>query len=98
MSREGDNVLFTADLVHSLKDELEVKVYHKNRNEAGQGTPVGSTVLTSSVGRKTRKASSLKELVRYHIKCNSTGISLGYEYVLFRMLSPVWFDDVKAPA
>jgi hypothetical protein len=35
-----------------------------------------------------------KELVRYRFRVSAT--TLGQEWALFRMLSPVWFDTVRA--
>jgi hypothetical protein len=95
MERDGNALLFTADLVDTLKARLNVKTYHKNKEESGPGTAVGGEIQIAAAGRSTRKSTGLKELVRYHMKCTSTEVTpVRYEYVLFRMLGPVWFDDV----
>ena len=96
LERAGNYTRFSVDLVRNSDARIEVRMYHKNRNEIGPGTPVGPTVLLSTVGRGGRTASNLKELVRYHCKCTSIGGSPeDYDYVLFRMLDPTWWDNVK---
>lgn len=95
MARGGNRARFMADLIEAVDARVEVRLYHKNRDETGPGTGVGPTILLGTLGLGARTAAGLKEMVRYHIKCASTsGSPQDYDYVLFRMLSPVWFDDV----
>ena len=97
MERGGNRARFTVDLIDTVDARIEVRMYHKNRDETGGGDPVGPTILLSTVGTGRRTASSLKELVRYHCKCSSTATpQQDYNYVLFRMLALVWFDEVSA--
>lgn len=94
--RKGDNLLFTADLVAQYQGELTVRVYHKDLDDTSNGTAAGSPIVLSSAMRGSSRALGLKELVRYKFVCVTTASSgqTDVDRVLFRMLSPVWFDKV----
>jgi hypothetical protein len=96
MRRSGDSILFTADLLALHGGRLDVRTWHKNSEDPGPGTAVGTTIQLSAAGRQTRRSSDLKELVRYRFTCTQVGGSpQSYDYVLFRMLAPVWLDTVR---
>lgn len=92
MDRQGDYLRATSEFVAG-NGELTVKVYTKNKEETGDGDlRVSPTISQNTPGRSVAEWSSLKELVRYEF---TVGDASG-EWVLFRMLNPVWFDAVKA--
>lgn len=91
--RQGDNAIFTLDLVDATGTIL-VEVFSKNTEDTGDGgsalTPNSGS--KSSPGRTSFELSgNLKELVRYRFTVSGSG-----NWVLFRMLPPVWFDTVDA--
>jgi hypothetical protein len=97
--RGGDNARFTLEIVAvgnvSGSVALQVDIYHKNSEDTGDGGVHTSNLfsgLTSAAGRSTQEVEALKELVRYRyvVKDGSS------DWVLFRMLPPVWFDAVSA--
>jgi len=96
VARGGDNLLFTADLVSLSDGKLEVRVYHKALEDEGDGVSVGPTLVATAVGQSARITKGLKDLVRYQYKSVSTaGSPTDIDRVLFRMLTPVWFDAVQ---
>lgn len=104
MSRSGDNMVVTVDLiaVNGTGMDVTIEVYQKNSEQTGDGfafpnegpgslTP--ETVVEDTAGQQESGTfSGVMELVRYKITAGGTGS----DYVLFRMLPIVWFDDVKA--
>jgi hypothetical protein len=98
MPRGGDNVLINLDLVEvtfgSLTGTFEVKLYHRDTDGTGDGAALAGSISRDSAGRSTAEFTGLKELVRYRFRVSAT--TLGQEWALFRMLSPVWFDTVRA--
>ena len=74
------------------KRELTVEVYHKNSDDTGSGALASGTAIKTSGGRSSSTWGGLKELVRYRYSVKGAAD----QYVMFRMLSPVWFDEVKA--
>ncbi len=100
VSRGGDYVLATLDLVQtnmgSLLGALDVRVFHKNSQDSGDGSQVGSTPISRDTpGRTTTEFGPVKELVRYKFTISAIGME-ATGWALFRILSPVWFDAVKA--
>ncbi|MEE9394027.1 MAG: hypothetical protein V3W41_16120 [Planctomycetota bacterium] len=96
MNRRGDNLIVTLDLVDkSSKGQLTVKVFHKNTDDPGDGVNADATTTITGdlVGRLSDEWNGLEEMVRYRFEVTKQGSS---DWVLFRMLSPVWFDDAKA--
>lgn len=91
--RGGDNLRATLDVVDlGTSGEITVSVWTKNSEDTGDGSDAnGSVSITrSSVGRTTQEwEGDAKEWVRYKIVVNGN-------WVLFRMLEPVWFDTVDA--
>lgn len=98
--RQGDNLRVTVDVVQRVSSQLTVRVFTKNREDTGDGTDadVGTSIVASATGRSTAEWTSgtagLKEMVRYKYTVQSTGTG-ATDWVLFRMLTPVWFDTVK---
>jgi len=96
MNRQGDSIRATLDLIQSNGGTLEVRVYTKSVEDAGDGLDADATtsISSSTVGRADDEWNAvLKDLVRYRFKC--TGAASG-DYVLFRMLTPVWFNAIDA--
>jgi len=97
MPRKGNTILFTCDLVARHEGRLEVRIFHKKEEDDGNGIQVGGTISTTAIGQTVRQAVGLFDLVRYEFKSVSTaGSPDTLDRVLFRMLSPVWFDAVNA--
>jgi hypothetical protein len=97
--RQGDSLRATAEMVHVNGATLKVTVFTKNPEDTGDGTnaDAGTTITLAAAGRSTAEWTSgtatLKELVRYRFEVTGTLVS---DWVLFRMLAPVWFDTAKA--
>jgi hypothetical protein len=100
--RGGDAVTITADLVAlGGSPTLTVRVYTKASSTVGDGgtavSPTGTLIALAAVGRASCEynsgaAAGMNELVRYGYECSSASAG---DWVLFRMLPPVWFDAVK---
>jgi len=73
---------------------------YQEQGDSGDGSDAdgGTSIVASATGRSTAEWTSgtaaLRELVRYQYTVQSTGIG-ATDWVLFRMLAPVWFDTVK---
>ena len=94
--RGGDNLLATLEVIERDTATLTVRVFTKNSEDSGDGDDADSSVTISggAPGRTTEEwEGNLEELVRYKFTvAGTTG-----KWTLFRMLPPVWFDDVEAP-
>lgn len=96
MPRQGDNIVVTMQtLEHSAATAaLAVQLFHKDSEETGPGTAVsGSTATRTTAGTSEVEYAGVKEFVRYKFLCTSTAQD-AEDYVLFRMLDPVWYDSV----
>lgn len=99
--RGGDNMRATVDVVGRVASQLTIRLFTKNTEDAGDGVDAdaGTSIITSATGRATAEWTSgtatILELVRYKYTVQSTGTGPG-DWVLFRMLAPVWFDTVRA--
>ena len=100
-ARGGDNAIFTLDVVQYMlgtNNSLTVEVLTKSSEDTGDGDAISNVVITataagrSSVECDSTVSNGINELVRY--KFTVSGDSTGS--VLFRMLTPVWFDEVSA--
>jgi len=95
----GDSLRATAELVQVNGATLKVEVFTKNTEDTGDGTnaDAATNITLAATGRTTAEWTSgtatLKELVRYRFKVTGALVS---DWVLFRMLAPVWFEAVKA--
>lgn len=102
--RQSDSARFTLEVVAVSGATITVSVFTKNSEDGGDGTDSDSAgsptrITGSSVGRTTtewlsRGTISLHDLVRYKFVVTGTN---NYDWVLFRMLPPVWFDSVQSP-
>ena len=81
---------------------VEIELFTKNTEDAGDGTNAdamaATMIVANAIGRQTVEWFSagniaLKELVRYRFSVTGNAQT---DWILFRMLSPVWFDSVKA--
>ena len=96
--RQGDFLRATADLAQlGSGAQLVVEVFTKNKEDTSDGTNADSgattkiTLTTATRGTTDWGPSlspALKELVRYKYTVTTN-------WVLFRMLTPVWFNAVK---
>lgn len=92
--RRGDNLRHSAELLAQLNgSQVLIQVYHKNTEDTGPGTATSGDLNLTTLGTGTAESTGLKELVRFRFTC--TGTRFG-DYVVFRTLAPVWFDDVEA--
>ena len=105
--RGGDFATFTAEVAAiagtSTGATLTVRAFHKNADETGDGTDVDTSTkieLTTATRlaatwpvQSSSTVKGFKQLVRYQFSLSATG---GTAYATFRMLSPIWFDNVKA--
>lgn len=105
MARGGDGMLVTVDVAEvSGGPTLDIEVFTKNTEDTGEGENAKTTGTQKISVDTTGSASDdwvsgvadveLKELVRY--KFTLTSSESAGEWILFRMLSPVWFDAVQA--
>ena len=92
-ARGGDYARFTVDVIeYSLGgNDLSVQFFTKNSEDTGDGVLASGspTISRSATGRETAECDNLEELVRYKFTAGGTT-----GQVLFRMLTPVWFDAV----
>ena len=102
-SRQGDYMRATVEVVgiSSANCTLQTTLYSKDSEETTDGAVVDAAVVITqtATGRSTEEwgpstGTGLNELVRYRFKVTQSGGAL--EWVLFRVLPPVWFDAVKA--
>lgn len=96
MARGGDNAIFTADVagLDGVDSWLEVTAFTKNTEDPGDGTALVTGIKGDSIGRTNVEYLGLKELVRYQFQVNER--SGDGSRSLFRMLTPVWFNDLDA--
>lgn len=92
--RRGDYVRVTVDIVAVEDATLTIELATKNSEDTGDGSVIATSMSAASVGRVDEEwgPDELEELVRY--KFTALG-ETSDAWVLFRMLTPVWFDAVK---
>ena len=94
LPRQADNAVFSYEVIDSMGGtSLTVQVYHKNREDPGEGTPidgVGSPDWTASGSIYTGTFNGLKEIVRFAVTTNASGLG-----VCYRILPPTWYNDTK---
>ena len=92
--RGGDTGAFTLEVVAISGATITVSVFTKSSETVGDGSNANAGVSLSltAVNRDTDVwTGTLNELVRYrYVVSGETG-----DWVLFRMLPPVWSDSVK---
>lgn len=92
----GDNMLATVEIiaVNGTTPTLTIEVFSKAKTTTGDGSIVGSATGVTALGRTTlTQFSGLNELVRYRFDPGLTAVA--GNWILFRMLPPVFFDTVK---
>lgn len=99
--RGGDHLRATLEVAQINGATIKVEVFTKNTEDGGDGQDAdntfGTNITTNVIGRTTQEWYSsgniaLKELVRYRYTVTGSNVS---DWVLFRMLAPIWFDAVK---
>ncbi len=95
LPRAADSVRFSLDYVWGSTAKLEIEVYHKNVEDMGDGFLKDGLISRTAPGRSTQEWSGLEELVRFRFTLTTT-LGTSVPRVLFRMLSPCWFDTVKS--
>jgi hypothetical protein len=102
--RGGDFATFAAEVtvIGGTAAKLTISAYHKNADDQGDGTDVdaASNIQFTATGRlsttwpvqTSSTAKGFKQLVRYRYKFESTGVA----YITYRMMPPVWFDNVAS--
>ncbi len=101
--RQADSARFSLEVVARSGATVTVSVFTKLAEEGGDGVNSDSdgsptSIVGSAVGRTTTEWLSagtiaLLDLVRYKFTVTGTN---NYDWVLFRMLPPAWFDSVNA--
>jgi len=101
--RQADHLRATLEVVQINGATIKVELFTKNSEDVGDGSNADSggsptNISASGTGRTTTEWYStgtigLKEMVRYRFTVTGTEVS---DWVLFRMLAPVWFSGVKA--
>ena len=103
MLRRGDSVRCTVDVgAISGAPVVDIELFTKNTEDAGDGTnadaAAATVIVANAIGRQTVEWLSagniaLKELVRYRYTITGNAVT---DWIIFRMLQPVWFDSLKA--
>lgn len=94
--READNAVFSYEQIKLTGDAFNVKVYHKNTEDTGDGSDTG--VSFSQIGSTdiySTTATGLKELIRFSVEVTGDW-SGGSKFVVYRMLAPTWYNTIKA--
>lgn len=102
--RGGDSMIATIDVVAINAAQIVVKVFTKSIDDTGDGHNANTSVSISRTGTGRAPAewlstpsTGLQELVRYEFTVTEDFVPGGdVAWVLFRMLTPVWFDVVAA--
>jgi hypothetical protein len=88
--QQAENCVFRADLIDTTgSPTLTISIFHKNVEDTGDGSSNSSFAAMSSAGVASKQATGLKQLVRFKYAATGTGT------VLFRMLTPVWYDNAR---
>lgn len=90
--KNGDKARFSVEIVATTGSPFSVDIFTKDSETVGGGSSAGTLLSAgTATGITTSEVSSLKELVRYQFTVQDA-----QGWVLFRTLSPVWYDSVKA--
>jgi hypothetical protein len=100
MPRGGDNVILTVEGIDyaggAADPTLNVVLFHKNAEDAGDGTQVGSTISFTGLATRFKhvQVTGLKEIVRIRVQCVSAEPEpAARQWYHFRVLTPVWYDS-----
>jgi len=96
--RQGDDFKPTVEVIDIKRTagDFKVHVFTKSSETTGNGTNADATLSLSLQAAGTDSAiwqGKVNELVRYQFDLSTMGSG---DWVLFRMLDPVWYDAVKA--
>lgn len=102
--RGGNNLRATLEVVNVSGATLKVEVFTKESDETGDGdnAQASTSISESTAGRSTKEwtslstagtVSTIEDMVRYKFTISGSNAA---DWVLFRMLPPVWFDTVGA--
>lgn len=95
--RGGDNITATVDVIEVEGATITIRVFTKAAEDNGPGVDADNTktLARSTTGRDDETwPGDCKDLVRY--KFTISGGGEAGKWILFRMLPPIWFDDVEA--
>jgi len=98
MPRGGDYLQYTVDTAQVENGTFTVSLVHKDSETAGDGADVassGSGNITGPGQTPKNVATALDELVRYKYKLVATKAGTT-AVAAFRLLSPVWRDELNA--
>jgi hypothetical protein len=94
--RQQTNAVMTYEVVQLIgTPTLTVDVYHKNRDEVGNGAQV-SVSWTTSNGMTYGDAENLEEMIRFKVSLEATAslaAGAAIEAAFLRILMPTWFDS-----
>ena len=105
IERGGDGLIVNAECLAVSGATIKIEVFTRTESDSGPGSNADSaatpTNITLSSVRRSQaewvssfgESVSLYQLVRY--KYTVTGTN-AYDWILFRMLMPVWFDIENA--
>jgi hypothetical protein len=102
--RQADMLRVVAECVAINNATLEIDLYTKNAEDPGDGLPVDESVsiTLNAIGRSTVaewktvvSEEGVQQLLRFRYKVTG-GRPTPNEWILFRLLPAVWFDDVTA--
>lgn len=100
--RQADNIILFAEEIDISNTSgtvtLTIQLYHKNTDEVGDGTSVGSPIVLdgSSPKFKSTQVEGLKELVRVAVLAvGDADASYVFGWIHYRILSPIWYDSAS---
>lgn len=102
-ARGGDYMIATVEVVQISADiTLETTVFTKNSEDTTDGAVVDAAIVIAqtAVGRmddqwNATTGTGLKELVRYRFTTTTGLEASSLQWVLFRVLPPVWFNATR---
>ena len=97
MPRQGDNVIFAIEVINRDACDLTIEVFDKDEATSGDGAVITGTSTTISANEvKTITVTGVKELVRLKLSATDNGGAASVAFVIYRVLSPIWYDTAKA--
>ena len=100
--RQADMLRGTAECVAVSGGAVQIQLYTKNEEDAGNGDPVDTSVYInlSSPGRTTAEwktvvsQEGVQQLLRFRYVVTGSSDN---DWILYRLLPAVWFDMVSLP-
>lgn len=88
--RQANHCVFWADLIDKTgSPTLTISIVHKSMETTGDGTVKTSFTGMTATGLASQNVDDLLQLVRFKYAVTGTGT------VVFRMLTPVWYDGAR---